>query len=99
MDQFAMGLLDLKLPVATAVATAIDAMTGRIHRSEGDAAAVYSIALGLLARHAPEALLPKYAEKAEWLAALKDAFHADSSEDQWFLDDLRWVAQKIGQSK
>ena len=94
LDQFLMSLLDLQLAPATAVATSIDALKGRIHRSQADADAIYSIALGLLARHAPEAL-ERYREQAERLAGRRHGFEAATAEDQWFLDDLRWIAQKL----
>lgn len=94
LDQFLLALLELGLDVPTAVATSLDAMTGRIHRSTGDAAAVYGVALGLLARHAPDALLPKYAEKVAWLASLRPQLHGHGAESEWLLDDLRWIAGK-----
>ena len=94
LDQFVMALTDLKMDVPTAVATSIDALTGRARRSPADAEAVWSVALGLLARHAPDALLPKYAAPAALLRRRKTVFRAHSPADEWFLDDLRWVAQK-----
>lgn len=99
LDQFVMALTDLGMDVPTAVATSLDALTGRAHRSPADAEAVWSVALGLLARHAPAALLPKYAAPASLLRRRKTVFHAHSSADEWFLDDLRWVAQKTEEGR
>ena len=94
LDQFLLSILDLHLDPAAAAAMSIDALKGRIHRSANDADAIYSIAFGLLARHAPEALA-RHRERAARLAERRHGFEPASSEDHWFLDDLRWIAQKL----